>query len=468
MNKLELLLEQEYDEPRLEYLVVGYSFGGPDNKSPDMDKISDYALGFYNQFKVETPESNPMRVEAPTPESFDINQIQDNLNTPYQSSLSEQEAGYINSLNNQYNAPSPDHGQPVQEMATPETFSPSKIIETFNEPSFGNFSYGTPAPEYVQPGLIQPSIGPLRFEPPKAEPPRIIKFDPPEKKFYQDFRKDHKIKFSGLKTMKPVYDLFKDNELPNKYNQFSKGMKLGKNAVKVIIFTNPNKEDEDFSPSFDAWKRELKLPAIKPKTIPFNNLSQKEYNRMSNNSFLPHELGHAKIEEEYGKHDPDAEIYKPELQGFNEHLADQFAFDAVKGTPQEVYTKMGRIKFEDLWATKNDNGISRAMTNYDEDLSSKESASLIPGKQATIETLGHPVPKFKYDYTLNKSLDLKYGNDPHKYTVYQNINNLSNLYQEEAIKLVDLSKRNSILSGFKAKRILSKVEKETLKFTDDL
>ena len=92
----------------------------------------------------------------------------------------------------------------------------------------------------------------------------------------------------------------------------------------------------------------------------------------------------------------------------------------------------------------------------------------MPGKQATINMLGDSDLKQKYDYTLKKALDLKYGDDPHKHTVYNNINELSNLYQKKAVQLIEVSKRNSLFSDFKAKKILSTVEKNTLKFMEDL
>ena len=82
--------------------------------------------------------------------------------------------------------------------------------------------------------------------------------------------------------------------------------------------------------------------------------------------------------------------------------------------------------------------------------------------------LGEPLLQQKYGHTLKNVLDFKYGEDPHKHFVYGNINKLSNLYQESAVKLTDISKRNTIFSGFKAKKILTNVEKESFRFMENL
>ena len=475
MKSLELLLKQEYLESKLEDFLVYYSISTSPSIEPKeipFSSISAYADSLNQQFGIPSPSIKPLAPSSlVTVEDVHMWKIKKSLNKPFQSSVSEAEINYANSLNQQFNVPSPTIKPPIPSSSTtPQTFDPNPVLEAIKNPICPSLS-NKPLTVSSQP--VKPSVGSQSYNPnsgaPQFQTSKLFHIDNPrpEKKFYDLFNKKHRIKIFGLRDTNPVYDLFKKNELPRIYKQVSEGLKLGNHAVRTIAFVNPLKDEKDISPSFTPWKKEIRLPALKPKKIPFDTIPQKDYNKMLNNAFLPHEMGHAKIEDEYSNV---TDMYKPELQGFNEHLADAFAFDSVKNTPQLFKTRTERIKFEDKWVTplKNNPSPSKAVENYDTFISDKEDASFIPGKQATVSMLGDPFLKQKYDYTLKNVLDFKYGDDPHKHTIYDNINDLSNLYQDQAIKLVNLSKRNSIFSGFKARKILSEVEKKSLSFMEDL
>lgn len=476
MKRLELLLEQKCSD-RLEGFLVFYSCNiappGPPKEIP-MSSISVYADSLNKQFGVPSPNVKPQAPSSlPTAETFNPQDVTGFLSELYKPSVSEEEIIYANSLNKQFNAPSttvkPTTFQTSSHLS-PQNFHIEPILEAIKHPACPSLSNTLTVPSsptkvgiYNPPELkfIEPA---LKFD--------TIKITPglrPEKKFYDDFKMKHSVRISGFKDESPVYDFFKGNELPRIYDQVAKGLKLSKYAVKTITFTNPLKNEDDFSPSFTSGTREIRLPAIKPKTIPFDFISQKDYNKMVNNAFLPHELGHAKIDDIYDKHFPKVGIHKDELKGFNEHLADAFAFDSVRNTPQIYNTKTERIKFEDKWVTPSPNSyLSQTEKDYCEAMVFGEHPSLIPGKQATINMLGEQVLKGKYDTALKNVLDAKYGDDTHKETVYNNINKLSNFYQDQAVKLVNLSKKNSIFSDFRAKKILSTVEKENLRFVEGL
>lgn len=479
MKSLELLLEQEHGN-ELEGFLVYYSCSIPpsDLKPIEMSfgDISAYADSLNKQYGIPSPSTKPQTTSSSTTaETFKPEEILNSLKKSYTPSVNEEEIAYANKLNQQFNAPSATVKPAApSSTSTPQTFDPGPIIEAAKHPICPSLSNkpitvpSTPAEHaYTQPHIkppepIIPKLEPIKFEPMKPLPVRR-----PEKKFYDDFGKEHRVRFSGLKSFEErehVYDLFKNNKLPRIYDQVSRGLNLSKDAVKTITFTNPLRNEKDFSPSFTPWKKELRLPAIKPKSIVFDPLSQRKYNKMLNNAFLPHELGHAKIEDKY----PDIDVTSRGLRGFNEHLADAMAFDSVKNTPQFFNTRTETINFENTWASPSeDNPISAAEKNYCREIVS-EDASFIPGKQATINMLGDELLKRSYDNILRNTLDARYGDDSHKEVVHNNINKLSNVYQEKAIKLVDLSKKDTFTSNFKAKRIWSEVEKTTYKFLGDL
>ncbi len=484
MSKLEQLLKQEY---RFEGPLIFYSTSmpppaeppGPPPSEPSMsfDNVLNYASYLSKEYGIPSPSIKP---EAPSKPVTPENCIQETAKMWHQVSedkLNQEESWvdnlkpWVKSMEQQIGMPSPaikpvhvtshlidpkfnDLGQlaiAVHNITCPSnTFSPSPPVKI-------------DSPIYDPPEFKIPECEVLKFDNHKIS---FTDYSKPEKKFYDIFKKSHLIRTEGLDDEKPVHALFKKNEFANVYNQVTKGLKLGKKAVQTIVFTNPLKNDDDFSPSFTHWNKELRFPAIKPKKVPFDLVEQKDYNKMLNNAFLPHELGHAKIEEKYSKQYP--EIGSNELKGFNEHLANAFSFDSVKDTPQLFNTRTERIKFENEWVTPHNNTQSRAIENYDDFITSPEDVSFILGKQATINMLGESLLEQKYDLTLKNALELKYGRDPHKNDVYKNINKLSNLYQTEATKLVELSKKDTILSSFKAKRILSNVEKETFRFKEGL
>lgn len=480
METLELILEQEHDN-NIEGFLVYYSFSDKPNTLEPMEMsfgaISDYADSLNKQYGIPSSSIKPQTPSsAPTAKTFNPVEVINSLNNTYNPSVSEEEIAYYNSLNQQFNAPSVAVKPTAPSSApTPQTFDPGPIIEAAKHPicpSLNNKPLTVPStpikhPAYIQPQIktpepIIPKLEPIKFEPIKPLPVRR-----PEIKYYENFKKEHRIRFSGLNSLEEkehVYDLFKKNELPDIYDKVSRGLRIRKEAVKTITFTNPLRNEEDFSPSFTPWKRELRIPAIKPRYVAFDPIPQKEYNKMLNNAFLPHELGHAKIEDRY----PEADVASRGLRGFNEHLADAMALGSVKNIPQFPNTREEAIEFENIWATKpKDEHVSAAEKGYCRDIISTD-ASFIPGKQATINMLGDELLKRKYDNILRTTLEARYGDDPHKETVYSNINELSNIYQEKAIKLLDLSKRNSFASDFKAKRIWSEVEKRTHKFLEDL
>ncbi|MDP2908934.1 MAG: hypothetical protein Q8N77_03960 [Nanoarchaeota archaeon] len=478
MKRLEQLLEQE-PVTRMEGFLILKSISTPPPTSPSPEpgpsapfSLSAYADSLNKQFGVPSPSTKPRAPSSlATAENFDACEIIQSINNSYKPPADEGLTGYANSLNQQFNVPSPSIKPLTSHTPTLENFDCKQIIDSIKNPICSSSSSN---PFNISSSPIKTSYTPVydspEFTTPEPLAPKILQIDlKPEKKLYDSFKKDHTIKIYGLKSPEPIYNLFKEDEFPKVYKHVAEGLRLGKEAVKIITFTNPLKNENDVSPSFSPYKNELRFPAIKPKTIPFDKMSKKDYNKMLNNAFLPHELGHAKISEEYDKYYPAINMDKPELLGFQEPLADAFAFDSIKDTPQLFNTKIARIEFEDRWVTPDkDTNCSRAMQNYDNFITSKEEASFIPGKQTTIKLLGEPLLEQKYDLTLKSALDLRYGNDTHKDTVYENVNNLSNFYQEQAIKLVELSKRNTLLSDFKAKRILSSVEKQTFKFMEDL
>lgn len=475
MKKLELLLEQECSD-RLEGFLVFYSCSTASLKPKEMpiDSITAYADSLNKQFGVPSPSTRPRAPSSlPTAKTFDPVGVIESYNKPYETSISEEELAYANNLNKQFSVPSPTLKPVTSHAPNPRTFDYKPVLEAVKNPACPSLSNTIIIPSSPVKQANASVYNAPKFEilkpAPELEPLKTTINLRPEKKYYDDFKMKHNVRTSGLKDKSPVYDLFKKNEFPRIYDQVAKGLKLSKYAVRTITFTNPLKNKDDYSPSFRPWNRNLRLPAIKPKTIPFDFISQKKYNRILNNAFLPHELGHAKVEEKYRKYYPDIDVNNSALTGFQEHLVDIMSLDSVKNTSQSFKTRTERIKFENTWVTpSNHSPLSRAESNYYWFLNSKKEASFIPGKQATINMLGEPLLKQNYDTTLRNVLDLKYGNDTHKETVYNNINKLSNLYQTQAIKLVNLSKRNNIFSDFKAKKILSDIEKKTFRFVEGL
>ena len=461
MKNLEYLLNQEPRETNFEEYLIFYSVSvkpievsAPETSS--LEFISDYADSLNQQYGVPSPIVKPRTPSSSVNvENFNSEDLRKSWNNFYKPYLSEGELAYADSLNKQSNVTSSVIKPATSSFVTAKSFDSNQVIEAIKNPICPSLSN---KPLTVSSSPVKNSSKNFVFL-------RALK---PEEQFYNKFKEEHKIRLSGLKNTNPVHKLFKKNDLPKLYNQFSEGLNLKKDSVKIITFTNPLKNMNDFSPSFTLFNKELRLPAIKPKEFPFNTVSQEEYNKMLKNAFLPHELGHAKIEEQYGKSYRD--INGAELQGFSEHLADAFAFDSVKNTSQLLNTKTERIKFEDKWAKPMGNFLfpSRAEQNYTEVINFKRDATFVPGKQATIEVLGDNTLKERYDSTLKNVLNFKYGDDTHKYSVYGNVNKLSQVYQDQSIKLINLSKRDSFLSNFKTKKILYDVQKESWKFMDNL
>lgn len=467
---LEQIIEQE-----LEGFCVFESFSMDANPcanfgatfSPTfMDNLTTYMnhlekeMGISSASVKPNTSSNPPKPEDITTEK--LAEMAVNIeNKSYQcSSISQSCLDYIKNLGQQLNIPSTL--LPITPSAPPslDNFWTS-IAETIQ--SINNICPSTSLPlPYI------PSVAPepdLNFPPPKIEV--SLTYTRPKKEpldHLNSFKKDFEVNFSGLNEHSgSVLNVFKNNDLPNIYTLVKEGMHMNKTAINSFRFIKPLKIEEE-SPFFKPVEKEITLPIIKPKSIPFEKTTQQKYRDMLLNSFLPHEMAHANICDKY----PNINYESPGIIGFNEHLADAMAHDSVKHTFQEFKTKDAEIKFQNLCAIPQGNKPSFSQSEYDANFNFKD-ASRIIGKQATINMLNDTSLKQTYDSTLKNTLELNYGNDyKHKTFINKEINNMTNFYQDKAQKIVGLSKISTTSSYEKADSIWQNVNKKTFNFLDKL
>jgi len=409
------------------------------------DIISEYADALYEQFNISSASIDPKPSQPVTLDNFDSREVLNQAN--YTSSVDDEELFYANNLT-EFNKPSPSVKPVNSHAVTPQNLNLEQIVDAVENPVCPSLSY--------KPSVISSE---------KPEKVKITGSFKTPKQNYIDFKDNHDTRTSKIEDINQVYALFENNDFPKIFNRVSKCLKLENGSIRTVTFTNPLKNEKDVSPSFTPWKKELRIPAIKPKKIVFDKLSQNQYNKMVNNAFLPHEMGHAKVEEQ----NPHVCTGSSKLKGFDEHLADAIVLDSLKGTPQFFRTKQERIRFENIWVTpKNDNPIPEAEKNYCNSLIAKENLSFIPGKQATINLLGKESLKQKYDLALKNVLDARYGDDNYKETVYGEIRNLSNNYQKQAIKIINLSNKDYQFSKKRIENVWYDVEKSTIRFMEEI
>lgn len=490
MDSLEQLVKQEYQGYRLEGLLVFYSVSTqasplhehlPSESNIHFDNISDYADSLNKQFGVPSPSVTPRTSSTSVSlETFNPQEITESLNKPYKTSVNEEEIAYAINLNNQSNVPSPVIKPVTSHAPDPKTFDFGPVLDAINNPfcpshSSNPFTASSSpvkladapvydSPEFKTPDLIAPKFEPVNVTSYKEGVSDILSSKPYE--YLDNFGKNEiKILTKDICTKSDFYnvlDLFKNNDLPNIYERIKQNLNMKPKSVTAIILTNPlNTESMDEEgPVFlerNNGAKEIRLPVTQPKFIPFIKTDKQKYRDMLLNSFLPHEQAHANINKKYGPIGEDKG-----LAGFNEHLADTMAKDSL-GNP---YIK-AETEYQNMWAGPSEKKSEMAK-NYATYLSSDELASKVPANIATINILGNHELKKKTDNILNSTLKKIYPDEKLRENVLNNIYDVSEIYQTEAFKLTELSKKDTILSNFKAKRILSEVEKRTYKFSEEL
>jgi len=480
MNKLKQNLESK---------LVFYSFSIPPPEEPPgpppaetcmpLNDVLAYAEHLSKQYSVPSPSIKPEAPSNPiSPETFNTEVVK-LWGKPYKSLLSEEETAYATILSKQSSVPS----QPIQPLQVPsnsvdpKTFDLGQTLRDIND-----FTHDSAQSFTVQSPSLKPA-GSYVYNPPefKIPEPAIQKFEPVNinskneifsntfsskpYKYFDDFCKNEvKILTKGIFT-KPdfdgVLDLFKNNDLPSIYKQIGQNLRMKPKSVTAIKLTNPlyTKSMNEEGPVFadDYNKKEIRLPITQPKFIPFIKTDQQTYRDIVLNSFLPHEQAHANITKKYGH------IEKNEgLIGFNEHLANTMAKDSIGLSYNKAETN-----YQNMWA--GDSKKSDMKEHYCDYLKTQEDMSRVPANIATVSILENPWLKSKTDNILSSSLEKLYPDDEKfRSEVSQDIYGLSKLYQTNAFKITELSKKDTILSSFKAKRLLSEVEKYSLKFMDKI
>ncbi len=450
MEKLEKIIKNEF---------VFYSCSQPpkiEEPKLDFDSIISYAENLNKQFGIQSSNVEPtIPSKSSDVSDFDLQGIIYSLNNSYESSLNQEQIDYANNL---AQPSSSVHPQISSSFISPKNFSPDNLNLTQIVSSEN--SQKTNQKAFQIPSLYSQPDSPIYYKPQKQD-----SFKKPDQNyFYTKFSQKNHLRSEGLKDKKPILDLFKNNSLPQIYNQVYKGLNLKKGAVKTITFTNPLKDKEEYSPSFEPIKKDLRLPVLKPKSI-FKDLSQQSYQYMLKNAFLPHELGHAKIEQDF----PNIPTSSPGLKGFNEHLSDQLALHSLKGTLQSAKTYSQLVKFHKQWSEPQGCfNWSNTKDDYLRFLNSEKDYSFLLGKQATVNMLGNNLVKKNFDSALKDILELKYGYDPHKETVFKEIESLSGFYQDTSLKMLKLINKNTFSSKIIGKKLWESVEKKTIKFQEVL
>lgn len=487
MKSLENLLAQERLEKRLEGFLVFYSCDALESFEPSkefFDGISAYADSLNKQFGVPSPGAEPTVPSPPTtPETFDPQGIIEAVNTPYESSLGQEEINYANKLNQQFGVPSPSI-EPIvpSPPATPETFDPNPILEAVNNPIVPSLSDSSAAVSSFPAQPVEPVYKqePLNVTYPaegiKTDLPRILPykggissrdeiFDSKPFKYYDSFRRrEVNVLTKGIYNKADflgALDLFENNDLPKIYKRIKQNLNMEPNAVKSITLTNPlyaksSIEEGPNCTTYDDGTSEIRLPITQPMSIPFIKTSRQKYRDIVLNSFLPHEQSHANIDEKYGT----IGLHNG-LKGFNEHLANTMAKDSMGSS----FVK-AEASYQDMWAGSPED--SNMMEDYGNYLGSEEDASKVPANIATIGMLGNQELKERTDNILNDTLENLYPDERFRERISNEIYELSRIYRTKALKITELSKRNTIVSDFKAKRLLTSVEKRSLKFSEGL
>ncbi|MDP2906878.1 MAG: hypothetical protein Q8O03_02965, partial [Nanoarchaeota archaeon] len=446
------------------------------------DNVLIYAEHLSKQYGVPSPSVKP---ESPStlvsPETFNPVEVMQAINKPYKSILTEEETAYATILSKQFNVPS-SVIEPIQvpsNSVDPKTFDLGQALIAIND-----FTHDLTSNNLtIQSSLAKP-IGAYIYNPPefKIPEPAIPKFEPINTTTYKDeffsntfnskpykyldnFSKNEvKILTKGICTSSDfhdVLDLFKNNDLPNVYEKMKQNLHMKPKSVTAIKLTNPlyTKSMNEEGPVFLEYNngdKEIHLPVTQPKFIPFIKTNQQEYRDIVLNSFLPHEQAHANISKKYGH------IEASEgLIGFNEHLANTMAKDSLGPS----YIK-AETSYQNMWVGSSEK--SDMTENYGTYLKSKKLASEVPANIATVNILENPLLKKKTDNILNNTLGKLYHDEDLRENILKDAYGLSKIYQTEAFKITKLSKKDTILSNFKAKRILSDVEKNTFKFLEEL
>jgi len=492
MSKLEQLIKKEYKEHKSERLFVFYSVSispptklseqGPSEPSISFDSLSAYADSLNKQYGVPSPIVEPEAPSKPvSPETFNPVEVMQAINKPYKSILSEEETAYATILSKQSNIPS-SVIEPLQvpsNSVDPKTFDLGQALIAIND-----FTHSSISSNFITPSSAKPAEGYI-YNPPEFKTSEIVtpKFEPiniPDYKggisskdeifhskpykYFDNFRKNE------LKTIAEdtytksdihnVLNLFKNNDLPSIYEKIKQNLHMKPKSVTTITLTNPlyTKSADEEGPVFikEGNNNEIRLPVTQPKFIPFVKTDQQEYRDIVLNSFLPHEQAHANISKKYGN------LGGEGLHGFNEHLANIMAKDSLGQSYVNAETK-----FQNMWAGSSEKK-SYMEENYNYYLKSKEIASDVPANVATVNILGNLWLKKKTDNILNNALGKLYPDEDLRENILKDAYSLSKIYQTEAFKITELSKKDTILSNFKAKRILSDVEKRTFKFLEEL
>ena len=489
MSKLEQLLEQEqsFERPLVFYTVSIPPPAEPPGPPPiepcmPFSDVLIYAEHLSKQYGVPSPSIEPKVSSTPVSlETFNPVEVMQAINKPYKSILSEDEISYATILSKQSNVPS-QVIEPIQvpsNSVDPKTFDLGQALLTIND-----FTHDLTSNNLtIQSSLAKP-IEAYIYNPPefKILEPVIPKFEPINTttykdeffsntfnskpyKYFDNFSKNEvKILTKGIFTKSDfhdVLDLFKNNELPSIYKKIEQNLHMKPKSVTAITLTNSlyTKSADEEGPVFidDYDKKEIRLPVTQPKFIPFVKTDQQEYRDIVLNSFLPHEQAHANISKKYG----DVGGHEG-LIGFNEHLADTMAKDSLGKT----YIK-AETEFQNMWVGSS--AKKSCMIESYHGYLLNEDASRVPAHVATINILENPWLKNKTDNILSNSLEKLYPNDEKfRGEVSKDIYGLSKSYQTSAFKITELSKKDTILSSFKAKRLLSEVEKYSLKFMDKL
>lgn len=486
MSKLEQLIEQEqtFERP-----LVFYSFSipppeeppGPPPAEPCMpfDNALIYAEHLSKQYSVPSPSAKPeLPSNSVSPETFNLAEVIQAINKPCNSILTGEETAYATILSKQSNIPSQSI-QPIQVPSNsidPKTFDLGQALIAVNDfihDSIPNFTVQSPSAKPVESYIYNPPEFKIpeqaiqKFEPINTGYKNEIftnTFNSKPYNYLDNFSKNEvKILTKGICTKSDFQDvlgLFKNNELPNIYKQIEQNLHMRPKSVTTITLTNPlyaKSSDEEGPVFIDYKEKEIRLPVTQPKFIPFIKTEKQEYRDLVLNSFLPHEQAHAHINKKYGY------LGGEGLHGFNEHLANTMAKDSLG----QSYVK-AETKYQNMWADSSEKK-SYMEENYNSYLNSKKLASDVPANIATLNLLENPWLKKKTDNILNNTLKKLYPNDENfREDVSKDIYNLSGLYQTQAFKITELSKKDTILSSLKAKKTLFDIEKYTFKFLDRL
>ncbi len=252
-----------------------------------------------------------------------------------------------------------------------------------------------------------------------------------------------------------------EDGLLERYKEMSEGLKLSDDAVSSLRITGTRK-----IPQFDLRDYSIDIPAVTPKTFDFlHDKSENEYRDIAINSFLPHEMGHAKVFSTFKKES----LMDDDLRGFNEHLADTFV--AKANIPQSTRTKLWDAEnmFQSSTFNTDENADEPYLkTDYTKYLNKKNPFLL--GYHTNIQELPN-LAQFRERETavLNDSLtNLGYKPKP----IIARMDDLAEDYRSASERLYDFSQKFQFKFDSTQERVVSSIleniRKKTSNFLGDL